>query len=285
MDMRPLFLLIFALLFSPAVAGSEGIAAAPPEAREIWPEGKMPGHAIEAPETKARPERKDALRITNVSKPTLEIYPAPIGKAPAVIISPGGGYGYVVMDKEGSMVARWLNDQGFTALVLKYRVPDNREGALQDIRRAIRFARHHAGEFHIDPARLGVMGFSAGGHLAARAACPEDPSSYQAIDVIDNHSCRPDFAILVYPAYLAGRDGTIAPEVKPHAASPPTLIIHTEDDRAFVAGSKAYAAALLARGNPHRFLLYQTGGHGYGVSATGEAKAWPADALPWLKDR
>lgn len=244
----------------------------------------MPGAAAAAAETRARPERTDALRITNVSVPVLEVYPARDEKSPGVIVCPGGGYGYVVMDKEGSVIARWLNDHGFTAFVLKYRVPGNREGAFSDLQRAVRFARHHAGEFHLDPDRLGVMGFSAGGHLAARVSAAGQPA-YNSIDPIDRLSCRPDFAILLYPAFLAGREGGVAPEVSPRADQPPTLLVHAEDDHAFIAGSKAYAAALAMHGKAHRFFFYPTGGHGHGLSASGAAKTWPVDVLPWMKSR
>ncbi|MFT7772691.1 sialate O-acetylesterase [Roseateles sp.] len=248
----------------------------------LWPAGRMPGPSTPQAETRQQPERRDATRIAHVSQPTLTIYPAATNArpAPAVIVAPGGGYQYVVVDKEGSDVAAWLNAQGFTALVLKYRVPGNRDGALADLQRAIALARTHAAEWQIAPGRLGVVGFSAGGHLAARASTAFDRCTGQAGDASDTQSCRPDFALLVYPAYL---DETGGPAQSRQIDVPPTLIVHSEDDSRFVVGSRAYQAALAATGKNHQMLLYGTGGHGYGLHSTGEAGRWPQDALPWLR--
>ena len=147
-----------------------------------------------------------------------------------MIVCPGGGYGHLVQDKEGSEIATWLNAHGISAVVLKYRVPGNREGALQDLQRALSLARVHAAEWNIDPHRLGVIGFSAGGHLSAKTSTLAGERTYPAIDDIDQQSCRPDFAVLVYPAYLAKKDGKLAPDLKIHASIPPTLMIQSEDD-------------------------------------------------------
>jgi acetyl esterase/lipase len=251
----------------------------------LWPAGRMPGKAAREPERPHAPERTDATRITQVSRPTLTLYPAAAKNAPALIVCPGGGYSYVVMDKEGSDVASWLNSQGITALVLKYRNPQNRDGALQDLQRALRVARSRAAEWHIDPQRLGVIGFSAGGHLAARASNRFATAAYPEIDAIDRQSCRPDFAVLVYPAYLDDGSGGLSLDLDPAADIPPTLIVHSNDDRAFVPGSRLYAAALEKAGRPHRFLLYPSGGHGYGLHSDRDARAWPQDMLGWLKSQ
>jgi len=188
----------------------------------------------------------------------------------------------VVVDKEGSEIARWLNSAGISALVLKYRVPNNRDGALQDLQRALSISRSRAAEWNIDPKRLGVMGFSAGGHLAAQASGQFERRTYAPLDSADEQSCRPDFAVLVYPAYLS-RDGQVSAELNVKADIPPTLIVHSEDDRTYVVGSKAYDAALTAAGRPHEFVLYATGGHGYGLRCEREAKAWPEACLKWLQ--
>jgi dienelactone hydrolase len=252
---------------------------------EVWPEGKMPGKA--AIEAEALVPRKDGFtRITNISHPTLELYPAKgvEGKAaPAVIVCPGGGYRYVVVDKEGSAIAKWLNAAGLTAFVLKYRTPDNREGALQDVQRAIRVVRARAGEFSIDPAKIGLIGFSAGGHVSARASTCFDEPAYPAIDAIDGQSARPDFAMLIYPAYLDDGKGGVSPDLKLSATIPPTLLVHTDDDRSYVTGSRVYAAALTEAKVEHRLLLYPTGGHGYGLNCNGDAKVWPEQAREWLQ--
>jgi len=252
---------------------------------EVWPEGKMPGKA--ATEAEALVPRKDGfMRITNISRPTLELHPAKraVGKpAPAVIVCPGGGYRYVVVDKEGSAIAKWLNEAGITALVLKYRTPDNREGALQDLQRAIRVVRSRATELAIDPAKIGIIGFSAGGHVSARASTSVAEATYPAIDVIDEQSARPDFAMLIYPAYLDDGKGSVSPDLILGAKIPPTLIVHTDDDKSYITGSRVYAAALTETKVEHRFLHYPTGGHGYGLHCEGDAKVWPGQAMEWLQ--
>lgn len=248
----------------------------------IWPDGGMPGKGAREPETNARPERTDATRITNVSRPTLTLFPAPQKNSPTLIVCPGGGYSYVVVDKEGSEVAAWLNANGYGALVLKYRVPNNRAGALQDVQRALSLARVNAADWNIDPKRLGIIGFSAGGNLAAKSSTLFDTRSYPAIDAVDQQSCRPDFAVLVYPAYLDDKAGHVSPDLDLGSNIPPTLIVHSEDDKPFVPGSKLYAAALKEAEIPHEFLLYPTGGHGYALRCERDAKTWPRDAMEWL---
>jgi acetyl esterase/lipase len=273
-----------------ALLASGGISSAqteaPPATRivELWPEGAMPAKGATESE-REMPSKGDGFhRITNVSRPTVELFLAPQKDAPtpAMIVCPGGAYSYVVIDKEGTEIAAWLNRTGYTALVLKYRVPNNREGALQDLQRCLSLARARAKEWKIDPARLGVLGFSAGGNLAAKASTQFDQRSYPAIDAADQQSCRPDFAVLVYPAYLQ-KDGVVAPDLNLKAKIPPTLIVHTEDDTPHVPGSKVYDAALTEAKVPHQFLLYPTGGHGYGLHCGKDAKAWPDAAIAWLR--
>ena len=245
----------------------------------------MPGNAAKEAERELPPKGDGFHRITNVSRPTLEIFHAPQKEAPApaVIVCPGGAYSYVVIDKEGTEIAAWLNRAGYTALVLKYRVPNNREGALQDLQRALSLTRARANEWKIDPARLGVIGFSAGGNLAAKASTQFDQRAYAPVDTADQQSCRPDFTMLVYPAYLE-TGGVVAPDLNLKAKIPPTLIVHNDDDTPHVPGSKVYDAALTEAGVPHQFLHYKTGGHGYGLHCTKEAKAWPDAAVEWLRN-
>ena len=195
----------------------------------------------------------------------------------------GGGYSYVVYDKEGTEIAAWLNAAGITALVLRYRVPDNRDGALQDLQRALSMTRANAREWGIDPHQLGVIGFSAGGNLAAKASTTFKHPTYRQVGVEDQQSCRPDFAVLVYPAYLE-KDGRLAPDLNVTPDVPPTLIVHSEDDKTFVAGSKVYHAALEGAGVRNEFRLYATGGHGYGLHCTRDARVWPDAALAWLHE-
>lgn len=252
---------------------------------DVWPGDRMPGKGAKEAETTV--PRKDGFqRITNVSRPTLTLFqaaPKNGAPAPAIIVCPGGGYGYTVIDKEGSEIAAWLNTQGISALVLKYRTPNNREGALQDAQRAISLTRSRATEWSIDPQRLGIIGFSAGGNLAAKASTAFDARAYSALDAVDESSCRPDFAVLVYPAYLDDKKGGVSPDLNLKAKLPPTFIIHNEDDKNHVIGSKIYHAALEAAKIPHTFKLYPTGGHGYGLHCEGEAKTWPDDTLTWLQ--
>lgn len=262
----------------PAPASDRGMVV------DVWPTAKMPGQGAQEPEADM-PARADGFkRITNISHPVMTVFPAPADTkpAPAMIVCPGGAYTYVVYDKEGTEIAAWLNAHGITAIVLSYRVPQNRDGALQDLQRTLSVARARSSEWNIDPHRLGVIGFSAGGHLCARTASVAGERSYPPLDDIDAQSCRPDFAVLVYPGFLE-RKGTVPPELMPKANTPSVLIIHNEDDVKLVPGSKLYAAALSAAKVPHEFLLYATGGHGYGLHCHLEARVWPTGCLAWLR--
>jgi acetyl esterase/lipase len=277
-------LLAICVIAAPAFA--QTTQPAPLTTVDVWPAGKMPGKAAAEPE-KERPPTGDGFhRITNVSRPTLAVFPAPKkdAAAPAMIVCPGGGYSYLVIDKEGTEIAQWLNKSGISALVLNYRVPSNRDGALQDVQRALSVARANAAAWNIDPKRLGVIGFSAGGNVSAKASTQFDQRTYPAIDPVDEQSCRPDFAVLVYPAFLDDKEGKVAPDLNLKAKVPPTLIVHSEDDKTHVVGSKIYHAALDEAKLPNRFLLYPTGGHGYGLHCTKEARAWPKAALEWLRE-
>ena len=252
----------------------------------LWPDGKMPGHGAALPEsqTPLQPKPGSVLRITNVSQPTLDIFKVPgaTGPVPAVIICPGGGYGILAYNLEGTEIAAWLNSLGITAIVLKYRVPDNRDGAFQDIQRAVRLVRSHATEWGIQPDKLGAIGFSAGGHLVARLSTNFDQPAYPAIDSADKLSCRPDFVLLAYPGYLNVK-GKLAPEIPLSPAMPPTLIVVAEDDLHHFIDSKTYDAALTASNISHEYIHYQTGGHGFGLRSHLEAKAWPTQAAGWLR--
>ena len=262
-----------------ACAGTAQVSASPSATVDVWPEGGMPGRGANDPEME-KPSKDAFHRITNVSRPTLTLFPAP---APAMIVCPGGGYGYVVIDKEGSENATWLNSIGVSTLVLKYRVPNKRADALQDLQRALSLTRARAAEWNIDPKRLGIIGFSAGGHLAARASNRFGQRSYPPKDDVDKQSCRPDCAVLVYPAYLDDKKGGLSSDLDLKADVPPTLIVHSEDDSKFILGSRLYSTALEGEKLPHSFLLYRTGGYGYGLHCEREAKAWPVDAADWLQ--
>jgi len=245
----------------------------------LWPKGAMPGQASAGPE-RAMPARGDnVLRLTDISEPSFTVYKVAADKpTPAVIICPGGGYGILAYDKEGTEVAAWLNSLGITGIVLKYRVPGNQEGAFQDIQRAIRIVRQRSTEWNIARDRIGAMGFSAGGHLAARLSTLGGPATYPRLDEADDRTLRPNFAILVYPAYL---DQGLTKLVDAQTA--PTFIAHAEDDKSYIKGSKVFHESLLAAKVPNTFFKVATGGHGHGLRSEKEIKAWPEQCRDWLK--
>ena len=193
--------------------------ATPSRTLDVWP-GLAPGEQTQ--QTGTATPGGGITRLSDVTRPQLLLFPA-LGRGPhpAVMVCPGGGYSILAIDLEGTEIAQWLNGLGFTAAVLYYRVPNKRDGAFQDGQRALSLLRSRATEFGIDPHRLGVLGFSAGGHLSARLACGYGTRSYTPIDAADKASPRPDFAALIYPAYLLDPTGVPAPEVRPHAGMPP----------------------------------------------------------------
>jgi acetyl esterase/lipase len=253
----------------------------------LWP-NPPPGERSGEPEAEL-PDRGDNVRrITNIQQPSITVFPAGSSNksSPAVVVCPGGGYGILAIDKEGMEVATWLNRIGITAVLLKYRVPQNREGAFMDAQRAIRLVRHHAAEWNIDPKRVGMIGFSAGGHLTARLSTGYEQRAYPEVDVADKQSCRPDFAVLIYPAYLADKQGRLASELMVTPQTPPTFLIHTKDDQAFVTGSAVYDQALKHNGVASEFHLFDTGGHGYGLRpSTHEVSNWPELCGKWLQKK
>jgi acetyl esterase/lipase len=262
------------------------VQAAAPLTQLLWPTGKMPGHGPKEEAVEhALPSRGDnVLRISDINEPTIAVFKAP-GAAkptPAVIICPGGAYGILCIDKEGTEIAAWLNSIGVTGVVLKYRVPNNQDGAFQDIQRAIRIVRHHAAAWNIAPDRVGVMGFSAGGHLCARLSTNSDKATYPIIDDTDEQNLRPDFTILIYPAYLAQVPGKLSGGLPVNTKTPPTFLVHTEDDKSFVPGTKLYHTALQTAKVPNEFFLCAEGGHGYGLRAKGEVSVWPKKCQVWL---
>lgn len=233
---------------------------------------------------------KPVLRITNVGEPTITIYPAPeeLANGSAMLVCPGGGYNILAYDLEGDEICEWLNEIGITAILLKYRVP-RREGLekhvapLQDAQRAMSYVRMHADEYNINPNSIGVMGFSAGAHLSAMLSNTFNNRTYPAIDEVDKVSCRPDFCLLVYPAYLSGEKFKLAPELKVTVNTPPTMLIQTEDDKSHIDSSLFYFYALKEAGVPVWMHLYSSGGHGYGLRDTGSTvNTWPVRVEDWF---
>lgn len=231
------------------------------------------------------------IRLGNVAKPTLTVY-APKGKGTgaAVVVFPGGGYRILAIDLEGTEVCDWLNAKGITCLLLKYRVPDTgpypkSTAALQDAQRAVGLAREHAAEWRIDPHRIGVLGFSAGGHLAAALSTHYDHRLYDPVDAADRLSCRPDFAVVIYPGYLAIADRNFAPnpEIHPTADTPPTFLLQAEDDPVHVENAVVYFMALKNAKVPAELHVYAEGGHGFGLRRTSlPITGWPTLVDTWL---
>jgi len=207
-----------------------------------------------------------------------------------VVVFPGGGYSILAIDLEGTEVCDWLNSTGITCLLLKYRVPGTgpypkSPAALQDAQRSIGLVRLHAAEFGIDPNRIGVLGFSAGGHLSAAISTHFDQRLYDPIDAADKLSCRPDFAVVVYPGYLALQDKNFAPnpDINPTANTPPTFIVQAEDDPVHVENATVYFTALKNANVPAELHIYAQGGHGYGLRPTDlPVTNWPREVEAWL---
>ena len=229
--------------------------------------------------------RGDVIRLTDITDPIVTVYPSKnIQQTNAgIIISPGGGNKYLAMNLEGTEVAAWLNKIGITAFVLQYRVPYQQNGSLQDIQRAIRMIRNNAKEWNIDTNKIGVIGFSAGGNLSARAATNFDNRTYAPQDKIDSISCRPDFALLIYPGSLSkGPDHKLIPQLPVEKEDPPMFLFVANDDPIGLPLSFAYA--LHEAKVPMELHVYPKGGHGYGLrSGNPAAEEWPPLAENWLK--
>jgi acetyl esterase/lipase len=263
----------------------------------LWPNGAPNAEPTTGPEadtTTAKdgtPGGKPVIRIGNVSNPTLTLY-APKGAqtGAAVVVFPGGGYRILAIDLEGTEVCDWLNSKGINCIVVKYRVPvsgpyPKSSAPLQDAQRALGMVRSHAGEWHIDPNRIGVLGFSAGAHLAAALSTHFDQRLYEPIDAADKLSCRPDFTVIVYPGYLALSEQNYAPnpEIHPTDKTPPTFIVQAEDDPVHVENAVIYFLALKNAKVPAELHIYAQGGHGYGLRRTAlPVTTWPQIVEIWL---
>ncbi len=286
-------------------------AFAQSETLKLW-DGPPPG-SIDNPEFHQTVDPNDGwVKMRFVTDPTLDVYPAPSDKATgtAVVICPGGGYWGLAIEHEGAKVAEWLNGLGVTAFVLKYRLPndsimkDKSIGPMQDGQKAIRLVRRRAAEWGIDPNHIGIMGFSAGGHLAATLSTRFDETVYQTID---DTSARPDFSLLIYPVIsmqsgithegsrwgLLGNDPSpetlkaFSNELQVTADTPPAFVIQSQDDDTVpVQNSIAYAQAMIAAKVPCELHIYPSGGHGYGLGRTTNTEStWPEACEKWLEAR
>jgi acetyl esterase/lipase len=272
----------------------------------IWP-GTIPDALrISGPEVVTTTGRdhlvagKPWTYIENVSRPTITVY-SPHGRntGAAMLVFPGGGYQILAIDLEGTEVCDWLTPKGITCVLLKYRVPGaNRfpksgpyprsPVALEDAQRALSLVRLHASEWHIDPHKIGVLGFSAGGHMVAAMSTHFDRRVYRPVDAADKESCRPDFAVALYPGHLSLAENSTAlnPDIQSHitAKTPPTFLLQNEDDRVDrVEDALSYYVALKKAGVPVEMHLYATGGHAFGLRRTkSQATTWPQLVETWL---
>lgn len=273
------------------------LAAEKPVVLDVWP-GKAPGEMGQVGEEKFLEQKageKPVKRLTNVSKPTISVFRPDKDKdtGAAVVICPGGGYNILAWDLEGEEVSAWLNSIGVTGIVLKYRVPrrpaDAKDkpplGPLQDAQRTLSLVRSKASDWGIDPKRIGMLGFSAGGHLAASAATNFDKRAYEPVDDIDKVSCRPDFVVLIYPAYLIAKDKEeLAPDIRVSKETPPTFFAHAGNDPVKADNSVLMYLALKRAGVPAELHVYSTGGHGFGLRPSEQpCSTWPQRCSDWLK--
>jgi acetyl esterase/lipase len=264
----------------------------------LWPHGAPSATPNSPPEVNTTTTKdrvvagKPVIRLGNVSVPTLTLYaPTTKNTGAAIVVFPGGSYQILAIDLEGTEVCEWLNSVGVTCVLVKYRVPNSgpypkSSAALQDAQRAVGIVRSHAKEWQIDPARIGVLGFSAGAHLSAALSTHFDQRLYDPVDDADKISCRPDFAVIVYPGYLALSEQNMAPNPEIHVTSqtPPSFIVQAEDDPVHVENSTVYFLALKNANVPAELHLYAKGGHGYGLRPTDlPVTAWPKLAETWLQ--
>jgi acetyl esterase/lipase len=287
--------------------------AATPAVLPLWPEGVPAAQRADAPAARGDlgPERMETDgRIANVSLPTLTVVPPAVDRpnGTAVVLCPGGGYSILSMAREGQQYAAWLSTLGITSFILKSRLQEwGHPAPLQDVLRALRLVRSRAAEFSIDPQRIGVMGSSAGGHLAASASTLFDHADGRTGAALDAVNARPDFAVLVYPvitmtapeAHANSRRALLGAEPSPAllaltsleqqvtAATPPTLLLHTQGDKTVpVQHSILYYQALTRAGVPAELYLFEQGGHGIGMrDGLGTASAWPRRVEDWLRQR
>lgn len=325
---------VFAFGFACGVAGAQTKVWKPSAGHSevaIWPGTAPDGQAVAGPETShwyptGPSGPPGGFGVENVTRPTMTVY-SPTGKntGVAVVVFPGGGYQMLAIDLEGTEVCDWLVPRGITCVLLKYRVPNDagypkpaaypKSGpypespiALEDAQRTMGLVRLHAAEWHIDPHKVGVLGFSAGGHLSAAISNHFEKRLYPAVDAADKESCRPDFAVVIYPGHLsisaaewdaeqgakkyvlhypatADKELGLNPDLHVTRETPPTFLLQAEDDNVDnVNDSLAYYIALRRAGVPTEMHLYAQGGHAFGLRRTKFAiTAWPELVEKWLR--
>lgn len=294
-------LVLLSILLASSALGAQQPAWQPAAGHttlELWPHGApgaQPSSATEVDMTTAKDHLvagKPVIRLGNVSKPTITLY-APKGDntGVAIVVFPGGAYRILAIDLEGTEVCDWLTSIGVACALVKYRVPDTgpypkSTAALEDAQRALGVVRAHAAEWHIDPKRIGVLGFSAGAHLSAALSTHFEQRLYDHVDAADDVSCRPDFAVIVYPGYLALSEKNFEANAEIHVTSqtPPTFIVQAEDDPVHVENSTVYFLQLKNAKVPSELHIYAEGGHGYGLRRTElPVTEWPKLVEGWLR--
>jgi acetyl esterase/lipase len=303
------------LIFALSIALGGGLSAQTPTWQPspghtqvpIWPAAAPDSQPAAGPETTTTSVEliagKPVVAVSNVSQPTMTVY-SPKGKdtGVAVVVFPGGGYQILAIDLEGTEVCDWLTSKGITCVLLKYRVPDSGPAwhddcqchihpkaptALEDAQRTVGLVRFHAAEWHIDPHKIGVLGFSAGGHLVANINTHFAQRAYASIDAADKESCRPDFAVAIYPGHLWADDKKFGlnPEVPVTSETPPTFLLQAEDDHVDgINQSLVYYIALKDAGVPVEMHLYAQGGHAFGLRPTKfPITSWPQLVETWLR--
>jgi acetyl esterase/lipase len=284
-----------------AFLGSVCLTWAAPRTINLWPNG-APGetNAIGQERDMTKPTDglvggKRVIRLGNISNPSITIFSPPQDKdtGTAVVVLPGGGYSILAWDLEGTEIAEWLNSIGVTAILTKYRVPkrpnlERHVLPLQDAQRAVGLVRYQAKELKINENRIGVLGASAGGHLAAVLCGNTEQRTYPTVDDADKESCRPDFVILIHPAYLTVKEegDKPAPGIEVTSNSPPTFLVMAQDDPVRVENVLFYFLRLKQAGVPSELHVYPTGGHGYGLRRTEHyVTTWPDRATDWMRSR
>ena len=282
------------LLTTLALTLTASLHAAEPITLKLWPKGAPDpaGFKIEAEKEIPKKNDADVKRVTNVSEPTITVYKPEKPNGTAVIVAPGGGYSILASEHEGSQVCEYLNTLGVTCALLKYRVPardkaDPSKEPLQDAQRAIGLVRHHAGEWGVKPDRVGILGFSAGGHLTVMATLHANDRTYTTDAALDVEDATPNFAVPVYPAYLVAKDDTfkLKPEIKVTEKSPPMCLVHAGDDKGQTSASGSALLYLEYKklNLPAELHIYAKGGHGFGMRKSGLPTAeWLVRVGEWM---
>jgi len=299
--MKPLLLAHFVVFVCGGLSAQTNVWQPSPGHTQvpIWPGAVPDAQPVAGPEYERATTKPFAGRpvvfVDRVSLPTMTVSsPTKTNTGVAVAVFPGGGYNELAIDLEGTEICDWLTSRGITAVLLKYRVPLKKVGpysesplALEDAQRTLALVRFHAAEWHIDPHKIGVIGFSAGGHLVTATSTHFDKRSYPAVDAADRESCRPDFAIACYPGHLWNDDEgfKLNPNVPVTTNTPPTFLLQAEDDHVDgVEQSLVYYIGLKNAGVPVEMHLYAQGGHGFGLRPSKFPIAeWPHLVETWLR--